>query len=413
MYTQAPSLLGLTHAFGVLLAIATAAYLLVALWCVLRFRARSVGDGGAARHPPVSVLVPVHGAPRGLYECLCSICDQAYPCHQVVFGLHRPDDPGRAVIERVLAERPRLDATVVVDTRRAGSNPKMCNLVNMYPAARHDVIAMIDSDVLVAPDCLRVMVEPLADPAVGATTCAYKGLPVFGLPDGLTRDAPLPVTASPDGSPVSGLASAIGALFMNDWFLPSALVDVRLNGNEPCYGAAVTTTRGAIERIGGLEAVADAVAQDDVLGALLVDNGYHVRLVEQVVATTVAEPGLRSLWRHELRWMRTVRACRPRDHALALVMYTIPALLFLLPRAGTGGLVMAAALVMLRLALHFAVRARFATVVPGGAWLVPLRECFGFAVWLASFASRRMYWGEQMLHATGGREMRVRVGASD
>jgi len=369
---------------ALLLALAGGAYLLVALRCSFRFRAQR--HGTSTYRPWVTVMVPVCGAPPGLYECLRSLCEQDYPRMQIVFGLHDEGDPARAVIARVMAEHPQRDVTVVIDERRAGTNPKVCNLLNMYPAAEHDVIVMVDSDVLVDARFLEVMVESLRDPDVGAVTCLYQG------------------------APRGGLVAGLGALRIDEWFIPSALVDTAMHDLEVCYGAVMAVHRHAFEAIGGLPALASAVAEDDLLGRRLHDAGFRIELSRYVVATTVTEQHLGTLWAHELRWLRSVRACRPLDHCLSLVTHpSIPVFLLLNLRGVEGvswvSLGVPCVLLALRFALHFVLGSRIAPKVVAPWWMVPVRECLDFGLWVASFASRSMTWGERRLLATGSLRM--------
>src|SRR5579871_4148472 len=178
---------------GLIVAAAAASYLLLAIWRVARFRSRP--EPGLAFQPAVTVLKPICGAEPRLYECLRSFCTLHYAPLQLIFGVGDPADPAIAVIRRLIDEFPALDLSLVIDSAVHGTNLKVSNLVNMYRWAKHDVIIVSDSDTAVASDCLGSLLEPLEDPAVGAVTCLYKGVP-----------AP-------------GLASALGALFVNDWFL--------------------------------------------------------------------------------------------------------------------------------------------------------------------------------------------------
>jgi ceramide glucosyltransferase len=372
-FPHVPELLRLP---GYLLALGSIAYLIVALRAVAGFPRAPRSDAGAAPFlPPVTVLVPAHGLHPGLYGCLRSICDQRYPEFQVVFGLHTPDDPARAIIERLIAEFPTRDISLVINGRMIGANPKNCNLANIYPKARHDIIVMVDSDVRVGPTFLAGVVAPLTDPGVGGVTCVYKA------------------AAEPN------FASALGALAINDWFIPSALVDLDMREIDICYGAAIAVTRKALEAVGGFEAMASAVAQDFVLGQRLTQQGYRIALANDVVETVMAEPNLGSLFRHELRWNRAVRACRPRDHLLSLVMQSLPlaTLLLLLPGPAPWAFAPLAVMVGLRIALHYLVRARIPIAGPARPWLVPVRECASFGVWAASFLTRRVRWGARTL----------------
>ena len=367
---------------GILLALAGIAYLWLAVIAVARFREHP-SRGRSSFRPPVTLMVPAYGIQRRLYDCLRSYCLQDYPRFQLIFGLHDADDPARPVIERVMREFPGLDATLVIDHRMIGANPKNCNLANMYPAAKHDIIVMVDSDVRVDRDFLAAITAPLADPAVGGVTCLYK--------------------AAPEGN----LASALGALAINDWFLPSALVNVAIRELEVCYGAAIAVTRAALERIGGFAAMASAAAQDFVFGQELVRHGYKIRLAHAVVETIVAEPNLNALFHHHLRWNRATRACRPLDHLLSVVTHPLPlaAALLLLPGPPALALDLLVILVATRLLLHILVRRRIAIAGPAMPWLIPVEECLAFAIWVISFFVRNVRWGRRQLRVIGGSRM--------
>ena len=365
---------------GVLLTLASICYFILALWRVFRFNTRPAAAGGA--RPPVTIMLPVYGTPDRLYDCLRSCCDQDYPEYQVIFGLHRADDPGRKVIERVMREFPRVDMALVVDERRIGSNPKVCNLANMYLSAKYDVIVMIDSDVRLGSDFLGIVVPPLADPAIGAVTCLYKGLP----------------EANP--------ASVLGAMHINEWIAPSALVDIGRRPMDMCFGAVMAVTRRSLASIGGLEALAFAVAEDDVLGQLLAEAGYRIQLSPYVVGTVVAETGFASLLGHELRWMRSVRACRPLDHALSVIVHGLfPAAVLWLAHPTDAALMLLAVLAGLRIGLHGLVRVRLRAAYPFSLPLLVWRESLTFLVWLGSFLSWSMRWGDTTLRANTGRTM--------
>jgi ceramide glucosyltransferase len=349
------------------------AYLLLALFHLWRYRpVRHLRD--TTNLPAVTIMVPAHGTPPRLEECLRSICDQDYPSVQVVFGLHTPDDTARPVIERVIAAFPNLDATLVINGRRVGTNPKNVNLCNMLPACRHDVLVMVDSDILVKRDFLAGIVQPLAEPGVGGVTCIYTGEPSPGLP------------------------ARLGALYINDWFVPSVLVDVARQEMAICYGAAIAVTRSALETIGGFESMANAVAQDYVFGHELHRHGYKVRLAPCTVATVVAEPSFRILMLHELRWNRAVRAVRPLDHALSVFMSPLlPAALLLLTTWPMRYALPAIALhVFLRQLLHRTLRVKF-RLPPADPWMVPVREMMNVAVWAAAFFGRTIRWNSTVL----------------
>jgi len=357
------------------------AYLLLAWWTVLR--GLPLNKPAPVHWPPVSVMIPACGATPRLIDCLRSVCRQTYPSIQFVFGLHAADDAARPIIEQVIAEFHNRDMTLVIDTRRIGANPKNSNLANMLPAVRHDVLVMVDADVLVEPDFVSAIIQPLADASVGGVTCLYKA------------------------APQPGLASRLGALSINDWFIPSALVDLSRRDMDLCYGAAIAVSRRALDAVGGFAAMADAVAQDYVFGHDLRAAGFELRLAPTIVETVVGEPGLAALLRHELRWNRAVRAVRPLDHALSIFMSPLlPGGLLLLAAAPWR---MAVGVVLLqqslRIGLHGVLRVKLA-LPPAEPWLLPLREILNAALWATAFLSRRIRWGDTLLVTGDGLTMR-------
>jgi len=51
---------------------------------------------------------------------------------------------------------------------------------------------------------------------------------------------------------MGGVWAALGAMFINDWFLPSVLVARALQPDRFCLGATMAVRREALEAIGGL-----------------------------------------------------------------------------------------------------------------------------------------------------------------
>ncbi len=96
-----------------------------------------------------------------------------------MFGVHDEDDAAVPVVRALRARFPERDIVLVADATEHGSNPKVGNLINMLPAARHGVLVIADSDVHARPDYLRRLSETLARPNVGVATTLYTGLPAW------------------------------------------------------------------------------------------------------------------------------------------------------------------------------------------------------------------------------------------
>jgi len=63
------------------------------------------------------------------------------------------------------------------------------------------------------------------------------------------------------------------------------------------------------------------------------------------------------------------------------------------------------AVIMLRVALHYLLRARFRFDYPACPWLLPLRECLCFTVWAASFLGSNIRWRHRRFAIGSGGEL--------
>jgi ceramide glucosyltransferase len=154
----------------------------------------------------------------------------------------------------------------------------------MMRAVKHELLVIADSDVAPHDGYLDQAVEPFSDPAVGLVTFLYVGIP---LPD---------------------TASRLGAIGINHGFLPSALVARRLGRADGCFGATIALPAALLRKMGGFEAVADKLADDWELGAMVRKAGLKIAIAARPVALTVAERDLPALFDHEVRWGRTIAA---------------------------------------------------------------------------------------------------------
>jgi ceramide glucosyltransferase len=347
---------------------------------VTRFAARPLR--AAVDCPKVTVLKPLHGDEPLLEAALASVCAQDYPHWQVVCGVQDPADPAIAVVRRLQARFPACNLVLVVDPTQHGPNRKIGNLINMLPAAKHDVLVIADSDMHVRPDYLVRLVASLEPQGVGLVTTLYAGLPAD-----------------------RGLPALLGALQITHGFLPGALL-ARAMGREDCLGATMCLRRDILARIGGLPALVHHLADDNVLGQRVRALGLRVALADTVVATTVPEASLAALFRHELRWARTIRALVPGAFAASILQYRLFwAALAVLASLGAAWawalfLVAWATGALAALQIDRALRARLpALAFPCPVWLLPLRDLLSVAVMLASYVGTRVDWRGHTLHS--------------
>jgi ceramide glucosyltransferase len=353
-----------------------------------RFAAGRAARSGrpAAHRPPITVLKPLHGDEPLLEQALATLCVQRYPDFQVVFGVQDPADPAIAVVRRLQGRFPGRRLVLVIDPTphgtTAGANRKVANLMNMLPAARHEVLVIADSDLHVAPDWLDRLAAALEPPGTGLVTTLYAGLPAAG-----------------------GVVQRLAAEQITHAFLPGALL-ARALGRQDCLGATMMLRRATLERIGGFAALVEHLADDNVLGQKVQALGLKVALADTVPLTTVPEAAPAALWRHELRWARTIRALAPAAFAASALQYPIVWALAALALTGGagwawGGLAVAWAgrAISGREIDRALRRCGVPLAFPLPLWLLPLRELISMAVLIAAFTGNRVEWRGHRLTA--------------
>jgi ceramide glucosyltransferase len=362
----------LMRIIGFAVLIVAAGYAILSLIAVLFWRLSRMPSAGWTL-PPATVLKPLCGAEPGLYEHLRTFCEQDYPQYQLVFGVQDAADPALAVARRLVSEFPALPIDIVIDSQQHGSNRKVSNLINMIARARYDVLAIADSDTYVGRDYLRSVTAPLLEPTVGVVTCLY-------------LDVPTP-----------GPWSRLGAMYINEWYMPAVLLAWLFGHQGYVSGQTLCLRRGTLQAIGGLAAMANYLADDHRLGQLVRDRGLRIVLSPYLVKAEHDEPTLDALTGHELRWMRTLQVLRPRSFRWIFLSFSAPlAVMGIALSAAQPGSSIAWALfwsaLTARLLLHFAHRLRAERPLWSDFWLLPARELLLCWIWCRCFFGSRVTW---------------------
>lgn len=389
-YFQSPYIHWSIAVLGVACVGVAACYSVLTLTAVLSWRLRR-----PTLHPrimpPVTLLKPLCGAEHGLYERLRSFCQQNYREFQIVFGVRDPADPALIVVQRLQQEFPSLPIDVVASPQLHGSNYKISNLINMVAGARHDVLIVADSDTFVGPEYLRSVTAPLLDRTVGLVTCPYRDVPT------------------------ARIWSRLGAMYINEWYMPSVLLAWLFGGASYASGQTLCLRRQTLEAIGGFQAITNHLADDYRLGQLIRGTGLKIVLSPTTVLAEHDEPDLDALTRHELRWMRTIRMLRPRSFRMLFLTFSLPMAIigFALSAAAAEPILtltarwLLAIAVISRLAVHFAHRIKADQSSDRSAladlWLLPVRDALLGWYWFVSFLSSRISWrgGEFDVDADG------------
>jgi len=358
-------------------ALAAAAYYLLVLVAVVQWRRPMACMPGDGRRPsPISILKPIRGRDPEFYQAIRSHAVQDYPEFEILFGFSNPHDPAMADVARLQTEFPDLPIfTHIVPTK--APNTKVGVLAGLARHARHELLLVSDSDIRVEPGYLRTVAAPLAVPAVGLVTCLYRGV----------------------GKSWPSRAEALG---IATEFVPSVLVARLLGVAEFALGSTMVFRAGDLRAIGGFEAIADYVADDYQLGARITSLGRRVEFAPVVVETDLGGESWLETWRHQLRWSRTIRVSRPSGYYGYVVTH---ATLWSLVAFAFGQWWAGAAALTVRMAAGIAVAGGTLRYRPIARdwWMIPLRDLFGFAVWLAGLSGTNVYWrGRRLkLHPDG------------
>jgi ceramide glucosyltransferase len=351
-------------------------YALVAAYAARRFAAAANG-APEADAPAVTILKPLHGAEPELFANLRRFCLQDYPGPvQIVFGVSDRADPAIEVVREIVAAFPGHDLKLVINSRRHGSNRKISNLVNMVAEANHDVLVISDSDIVVDSAYLKDVVASLQQPGVGLVTCLYRGIATQDAGQGAGR----------------GIWAKLSAAAIDYHFLPSVLVGLLLRLAAPCFGSTIAIRKETLAEIGGLQSVADQLADDYALGAAVRRAGFSIAIPAYIVGHQCTQSTAHGLLRHELRWARTIRSVDPAGFAGTVITHAWPlALLGLLLGGMTPLAVLVPTALVCRAALQMELDRAF-HLRRGFYWWGPLRDLLSFAVFVASFFGRGVEW---------------------
>ncbi|WP_442759603.1 bifunctional polysaccharide deacetylase/glycosyltransferase family 2 protein [Streptomyces pseudogriseolus] len=231
---------------------------------------------------PVSVVVPAYNEVVCVPTTLRSLVASDHPVEIVVVDDGSDDGTADA------AEALELPGVTVVRTPNRG---KAAALNTGVLRASHEIVVMLDADTVFEPSTVRRLVEPFADPAVGATA----------------------------GNAKVGNRNGMLGRWQHIEYVMGFNLDRRMYDLLHCMptvpGAVGAFRVSALRHAGMLSG--DTLAEDTDLTMALHRAGWEVRYAEHAVAWTEAPGSLRQLWRQRYRWSYgTMQAAWKHRHAL-------------------------------------------------------------------------------------------------
>ena len=350
--------------------------------------------------PAVTLLKPLKGCDPSTESCLRSWFTQVYSGQvQILFGVADVSDPVCEVVRKLMVEFPQSDAQLIVCSDMKGVNAKVAKLATLEPLAKHEIFIVSDADVRVPADFLQNVVAPFApkpgrDSQVGLVNCFYR-------------------LANP-----STLAMQWEAVAINADFWSQVLQSRSLKPLDFALGAVMATGRNHVREIGGFQSLADCLADDYQLGNRIARNGYSIALCPVVVDCWDPPHGWRAVWKHQLRWARTIRVCQPVPYFFSILsnagvwsmLWFIAACMGISMDFDSGHEMMtlmvdvpvwkvlaSAGCLLTRVVLASDLQRRLTGSSKAFvfAWMVPIKDLLQVAVWFLAFAGNDIEWRGQ------------------
>ena len=222
--------------------------------------------GGVYREP-VTVIVPAYNEKECIADTLRSLVAGTHPIRVVV--VDDGSDDGTADIAQSLGY---AEVTVV----RQPNGGKSAALNNGIAHATTDVVVMMDGDTVFEPDTVRLLVQPFADPEIGAVA----------------------------GNAKVANRNTMIAIWQHIEYVVGFSIDRRAYDVMRCMatvpGAIGAFRKEALRQVNGLSE--DTLAEDTDLTIAIIRAGWRVVYVEESRAWTEAPTTMPQLWKQRYRW---------------------------------------------------------------------------------------------------------------
>ncbi|MDJ0730575.1 MAG: glycosyltransferase [Crocosphaera sp.] len=320
--------------------------------------------------PPVTVLKPVRGLEKNLKHNLRTIATQDYPDYQVIYSVQDPQDPAYLIIKDIQAEFGRDRISVVISRVEAGANGKVNNLLGAMEAACHDIIIISDSDTRLRSDYIATIVEPLANPEVGCVCTPFK------------------VTKA------DSWYEKMELLTMNADFMPSVMFAEVTGASNSCLGPSIAIRRSTLDKLGGLESLADYLVEDYEIGRRVWTSGQKMVLLPYMIDVVVDLASWKNWWSHQVYWDQNTYLARPGAFISTILIRSIPfALIFAVLRWDLIGLEVLMATILIRIITAAMVAQEMGDKETiKSLYLLPFRDAVGLVFWGLAFTQRTVIW---------------------
>jgi peptidoglycan/xylan/chitin deacetylase (PgdA/CDA1 family)/glycosyltransferase involved in cell wall biosynthesis len=216
----------------------------------------------------VTVIVPAYNERKTIGATVQSLASGTHPDIEVLVVDDESDDGTSDEVNRLGLANVRVV--------RVPAGGKAAALYAGVALASHDLVVMVDGDTVVAPDAIHRLVQPFADPRVGAVA----------------------------GNVKVGNRNTVIGRWQHIEYVIGFNLDRRLYDTLGCMptvpGALGAYRREAVRQAGGLSH--STLAEDTDLTIALQRAGWRVVYQETAIARTEAPSTVPQLWRQRYRW---------------------------------------------------------------------------------------------------------------
>ncbi|MFD3925911.1 bifunctional polysaccharide deacetylase/glycosyltransferase family 2 protein [Streptomyces sp. NPDC058614] len=220
---------------------------------------------------PVTVIVPAYNEKECIANTLESLAKSTHPIEIIVVDDGSTD--GTSEISRSAAESLGMTNVRVIRQENAG---KPAALNNGVRNASYDIVVMMDGDTVFEPDAVHQLVQPFADPKIGAVA----------------------------GNAKVGNRNTIIGAWQHIEYVMGFNLDRRMYDLLRCMptipGAIGAFRRDAVLEVGGMSE--DTLAEDTDITIAMHRGGWRVVYQEHAIAWTEAPGSLKQLWSQRYRW---------------------------------------------------------------------------------------------------------------
>ncbi len=345
-------------------------YSVLAMAATVRYL-RSRSSRPLEKQTPISILKPLAGLDDGLEGNLRSYFEQDYREFELLFAVRNAQDPAAQILSSLQRQYPAVDSRLLITGEPPYPHDKVFKLQRMLDVAKHELVAMADSDVRVTPDFCQRLAAEFQDRNLDLITCPYRA--IAG----------------------SGLWSHLEALSMNTDFHSGLFTAAMLEGGPKfAVGPTIVARKQTMSSLGGMQRFRDYLSSEDfVLGRTAAEAGFGVKLSGYVVEHRIGSETMKSNFAHRLRWARTTRRSRPWGYVGQFFTY---------PAAAVTCICFARPYWEISLAVTAILRVASAWLVskktlgaPVNWRLLPLQDLLTFAFWIAGFFGNTVHWRGQ------------------